>query len=233
MSRTTFIAVSENETGDYTDSPQHIVKLSMSPVSNRTKTAALVELQAQITAKFRSYLPRKDARLLIWQLDDAATPSLFVTGLIDRRSGKVTSHELVRWEDALRSQVAVQQDSQEATVTVSATLHFSWEDGHDFERSHYASTREIAEELVASECIDIDSANVSYTEWDDDYLMVNAAIHHEVSLDVPFDPTGCLTDEQRMYLQAAAGEAIHLELMCDNVVDVQLEAVGETQPVTA
>ena len=127
----------------------------------------------------------------------------------------------------------VQRDSHEAVVAVSATLHFSWEDGHDFERSDYTSTREIAEEFVASECVDIDSASISYTEWDDDYLMVNAAIHHEISIRVPFAPSGSLTDEQTAHLAAAAGEAIHLELMCDNVVDVQLEGVAEASSVAA
>ena len=125
----------------------------------------------------------------------------------------------------------VKRASHEAVVAVSATLHFSWEDGHDFERSDFTSAREIAEELVASECVDIDSASVSYTEWDDDYLMVNAVAHHKISVQVPFDPSGPLTNKQRMSLAAAAGEAIHLELMCDNVVDVQLEGVAEASSV--
>ena len=126
-----------------------------------------------------------------------------------------------------------QQDSHEVVVAVSATLHFSWEDGHDFERSDFTSAREIAEELVAAECVDIDSASVSYTEWDDDYLMVNAVAHHKISVRVPFDPSGPLTTEQTAHLEAAAGEAIHLELMCDNVVDVQLEEATEAPLVAA
>ena len=126
-----------------------------------------------------------------------------------------------------------QQDSHEVVVAVSATLHFSWEDGHDFERSDFTSAREIAEELVAAECVDIDSASVSYTEWDDDYLMVNAVAHHKISVRVPFDPSGPLTTEKTARLEATAGEAIHLELMCDNVVDVQLEEATEAPFVAA
>lgn len=212
-----FLAIVEQSANfNYATSPRirTTIEWAGAVPSRRSRQLTLAALQDRITTRLSKYLPAEGGRLLIWMLDDHGTPTLFITGLIDHRSGKLTRPKLDEWARSVLPQITCDQPMIEMTITAAATAELTFEDGSDFETADYNGDGDeydemIAQDMVEESCGHLDGSYVSYVEKDEDDLMVNAEITQAITVTVPWKSTTRLRPDQVEYLKVLAKDELH------------------------
>ena len=122
MSRTKFIAVIENSTGEYSESRRHRYWSPETALSKFASTDELLNAQRRVTIAFEEYLPDEQSGFLVWQFDDTDQPAVFVTGLLGLREGWLTQEEFDAWEEELRPQIMSQDQAEEPAIAVGINM---------------------------------------------------------------------------------------------------------------
>ena len=122
MSRTKFIAVIENETGDHSTSRRHRYWSPETALSKFASTDELLKAQRRVTIAFEEYLPDDQSGFLVWQFDDTDQPAVFVTGLLGLREGWLTQEEFDAWENDLRPQIMSQDQVEEPAIAAGIKM---------------------------------------------------------------------------------------------------------------
>jgi len=207
--------------------------------SNRSRTTTLSALQNHITARLSKYLPSEGGRFLIWLLDDAGIPALFITGLIDQRNGKLTKRQLADKAANLHPQITCEQELTDLDIRVSATAELTFSEGSDFESTDYEGKGEdrdedIAHDMVKDSCGHLDESCMSYVERDEEYLYVNAEVTEAVTVQVPWGHSKQLRPDQLEYLKVQADHELSKHVAADDVRFVNLTVeLGELAVRTA
>lgn len=201
----------------------------------RSRTTTLTLIQNNVTRRLSECLPDTSSRLLIWLLDEQGSPSLFITGLLDMRSGKLTRSQFEKLSNELLPMITSEQTMSEMSVTVSATAELTFSDGFDFETTDFDGDGEerddeIADYLVEESCGFLDQSYVSYVERDGDCLLVNAEVIETVNIEVPWGTVKTLRQDQFAFLSQEAEEVLCQMIEASSrLVNVSIELETEDE----
>ena len=192
-------------------------------LSKRSSIRQLEGAYQQVFKTLQPVLPTFHRRLHVWLLDaETGDPTLFVSGLLGVRQGKLTKPKAERLDSKIRPQVTRPQPSRTYRFLLNTTAHV-WgcpeefdceEDATEWGREH-AVLDGILGCLDHCELIDSDPS-------DENNVYVATEVWHGFTLDLPFKPSKACSETQLGYLLGKAEEPVQKE-SCGDLYDLQVE----------
>jgi hypothetical protein len=222
-----FVAVVDlGDKVDYRSEIRFRLGISLSfRLTGRSGMRQLGEAYQQVVNSFSHGLPTSHRRLHVWLFDvETGQPSLFVSGLLAVREGRLTKQQAERRDRKIRPQVSYQRPTQQYRFLLHTTAHgwanpeeFDCEEDAPMEEREYAVLDGLFGGFDHYELIDVDHV-------DDDYVGVTAEIRHGFTLELPFTPGEDSTETLLAYVVGEAQQLIQQEV-CDELYDIRTEEV--------
>jgi hypothetical protein len=213
--------------GDKADyRPEVRFSLSLSVPFRLTGRSGIRQLQEAYQQVFKALSPlmtTSHRRLHVWLIDaGTGQPTLFLSGLLGVRQGRLTKNQAERRDAKIRPQVTCPRPTKRHQFLLNTTAH-SWgnpeefdceEDASDEDRE-YAVLDGIFGGIERCEFIDADHADV-------DCVGVTAELWHRFALDLPFTPDENSSETQLGYILGHAQKLIREET-CGELYCLQTE----------
>lgn len=220
-----FVAVVDlGEKARYGKEVRHRASLQLPfRLSKRSPIRQLETAYQQVFMALQPVMPTFHRRLHVWLLDaESGEPTLFVSGLLGVRQGRLTKQKAERLDSKIRPQVTRSQPSRPCQFLLNTTAH-AWgcPDEFDCEEDATEGDREYAvlDGILGGfdhcELTDVDHV-------DEDCVGVTANLWHSFTLDLPFKPSVACSETQLGYLLGQAEQLVRQD-SCGDLYDLRLE----------
>lgn len=196
------VVVDQGNSRDHSAEPRQVLDLHLSFTPSIRSSARQLREIGNLMLRYR-FLEICDSadHLHIWLLEDGK-PSLFVSGLLAYREGRLNKTEMSHLDKVLRPQVTSTQHVRPYQFVAGGRLA-TWQDA-DGEESFEDLEDRVFEEVFGG----FDAQSLADSEDLDGAICVEADVRQLMTLELPFEPSEKCTVSQLQYITSKLNEEL-------------------------